>query len=69
MAWLGTVETAKRYGISERTLHRYLKAGKFPQPVRLTASKFIWDSKQIDELIEKKKKEAQVATELAANGQ
>lgn len=69
MTWLSTAETAKRYGVSTRTIYRYLKAGTFPQPVRLTATKFVWDSKQIDELVEAKKAEAVIATELAASRQ
>lgn len=42
MQWLRSRDLLRRYGISDVTLWRWVKAGKFPSPTRLGATRSLF---------------------------
>ena len=51
-------QLCNRFGISEATLAKWVKAGKFPAPLRLGSRKRIWLLRTVEVYIEQKAAEA-----------
>ncbi len=55
-------EVAKRLSVSSKTLHRWVKAGKFPQPVTISARGKRWKSSEVTIWVERQGEVAREAT-------
>ena len=49
--WLSTKQLCEYLHISKATLWRYLKAGKLPQPKRLSDRILLWEKKLVDQML------------------
>lgn len=49
--WLSTKQLCEYLHISKPTLWRYLKAGKLPQPKRLSDRILLWEKKLVDQML------------------
>ncbi|MCI7586420.1 MAG: helix-turn-helix domain-containing protein [Campylobacter sp.] len=49
--WLNTKQLCAYLHISKTTLWRYLKAGKLPQPKRLSDKILLWEKKLVDQML------------------
>ena len=49
--WLSTKQLCEYLHISKPTLWRYVKAGKLPQPKRLSDKILLWEKKLVDQML------------------
>ena len=49
--WLNTKQLCAYLHISKATMWRYLKAGKLPQPKRLSDKILLWEKKLVDQML------------------
>ena len=49
--WLNTKQLCAYLHISKVTLWRYVKAGKLPQPKRLSDKILLWEKKLVDQML------------------
>lgn len=56
---------ARRIAPSKAQLHRLIKAGKFPKPIKITPGRNGWTEKQIDDYIAERIAEAEAKAEAA----
>lgn len=53
MGLLTVKEVTQRTTLSRMTIHRKVRAGTFPQPVRPAPGRIAWRAKDVDKWIEK----------------
>ena len=51
-------EVAKVFGVSESTVERWVKQEKLPQPIQLGPNRVAWDKQEIQQAIERMKKQS-----------
>ena len=56
-ALLSTKETCKKVSCHRSTLHRWIKQGRFPRPIKAGNRKNLWDPADLDQWIEDRKAE------------
>ena len=49
MSWLRKTDLGKHYGVDPATVMRWVKEGKIPKPVRISAGVIVWPSSVIEE--------------------
>lgn len=59
-------EVSRRCGVSIKTTRRHVAAGTFPAPMQITSRVHLWESRDVDAFIAKKKYEAEERTAHAA---
>ena len=59
--WLTIRQVADRFKVHPRTIRNWVKAGKFPRPIKPNGGKVWFDSEEIDRSIAKLRDEPQPA--------